>query len=68
MFLVLHWAQITARPDVPCPISFTLEEEQECLRLDELEQEAAEQLQSSMEMLGLDPEGWGSCDNFDATR
>jgi hypothetical protein len=42
MFLVRQRAQITARSDVPCPISFTLEEEQECLRLDELEQEAAE--------------------------
>jgi hypothetical protein len=53
---------------VPCLISFSLEEEQECLRLDELEQEAAEQLQGSIEMLGLEPEGWVSCDNFDAAK
>jgi hypothetical protein len=66
--LAQQWAQITARPDVPCPISFTLEEEQECLRLDELEQEAAEQLQGSMEILGLGPEGWVPCDNFDAAK
>jgi hypothetical protein len=26
MFLARQWAQITARPDVPCSISFTLEE------------------------------------------
>jgi hypothetical protein len=67
IFLAQRWVQITGS-DMPCPITFTAEEEQECLRLDELEREAAEQLQGSMEMLHLGPEGWVTCDNFDAVK
>jgi hypothetical protein len=54
--------------DVLCPITFTTEEEQESLRLDGLERKAAEQLQGSMEMLRLGPEGRLSCDDFGAAK
>ncbi|CAK3787619.1 Hypothetical predicted protein [Lecanosticta acicola] len=68
IFIKQQWAQIAARPDVPCPVTFAEEEEQECFRLDELEREAAEQLRGSMEMLGLGPEGWVSNDNYEAVK
>lgn len=63
-FIQQKWAEI-ARPDTPCPIALTKEEEEECFRLDELEREAAEQLEESMEMFGLGPEGWVSNENYD---
>lgn len=68
IFIKQQWPQILGRSDVPCPIAFTEEEEQECLRLDELEREAAEQLEGSMKMLGLGPEGWVSNDNYEAAN
>jgi hypothetical protein len=68
MFIKQKWPQIVARSDVPCPITFTEEEEQEYLHLDELEREAAEQLRESMEMLGLGPEGWVSSENYEAAK
>jgi hypothetical protein len=40
----------------------------ECLRLDDLEQEAAELLRGSMEMFGLGPEGWVSNENYEAVK
>lgn len=68
IFIKQQWPQIAASPDVPCPITFSAEEEQECLRLDDLEREAAEQLKDSMEMLGLGPEGWIASDNYEAAK
>jgi len=47
---------------------FTDEEERECLRLDELEQDANEQLRASEAMLGLGPEGWVSHDNYEPVQ
>lgn len=68
VFIKQQWPQISARSDVPCPITFTEEEERECFRLDELERKAAEQLEGSMEMLGLGPEGWVSNNNYEAAK
>ncbi|KAK4570045.1 hypothetical protein LTR86_003015 [Recurvomyces mirabilis] len=68
IFTKQQWHQIAASPDLPCPITFTEEEERECLRLDELEREAVVQLEASKEILGLGPEGWVSCDNYEAAR
>lgn len=68
IFLKQQWSQLSAKPGVPCPITFDEEEERDCFRLDELEREAVEQLQSSMETLGLGPEGWISNENYDAAK
>ncbi|USW54061.1 Putative aminoglycoside phosphotransferase, protein kinase-like domain superfamily [Septoria linicola] len=68
IFTKQHWHQIVANPDLPCPISFSADEEQESLRLDDLEREAAEQLKGSMEMLGLGPEGWVANDNYEGAK
>lgn len=59
---------MSARSDVPCPITLTEEEEQECFGLDQLEREAADQLEGSMKMLGLGPEGWVSSNNYEAAK
>ena len=63
-----RWHQIAASPDLPRPITYTEEEEHQCLRLDDLEREAAEQLEATKEMLGLGPEGWVSCDSYEAAK
>lgn len=68
IFVKQHWSQIAAGPNEPCPITFTEEEERECLRLDELERDAEEQLESSKAMLGLGPDGWVSHKNYDAAK
>lgn len=68
IFVKQHWRQIIGDPEVPCPITFTEQEEHECLRLDELEREAEEQLEASKEMLGLGPEGWISHENYEGAK
>lgn len=68
IFVKQQWNNVAAQPDKPCPLTFTQEEEQECLRLDDLERDAVEQLEASKEMLGLGPEGWVSHDNYDAAK
>ena len=68
IFVKQHWRHICALSETPCPITFTAEEERECLRLDELEQDAEEQLEASKAMLGLGPEGWVSHDNYEAAK
>ncbi|RMY82141.1 hypothetical protein D0862_12113, partial [Hortaea werneckii] len=68
MFVKQHWSQICSNPAVPCPISFTQEEETECLRLDDAEQQGVEQLEEFKRAIGLGPEGWVSNENHDAAR
>jgi hypothetical protein len=62
------WHTICASSDTPCAITLTAEEERECLRLDESEQDAEEQLRASEAMLGLGPEGWVSHDNYEPAQ
>jgi hypothetical protein len=68
IFVKQNWNTICASPDTPCPITLTAEEERECLRLDESEQDAEEQLRASEAMLGLGPEGWVSHDNYEPAQ
>lgn len=68
IFVKHRWRQICALFDTPCPITFTEEEERECLRLDELEQVVEDQLEASKAMLCLGPEGWVSHDNYEAAK
>ena len=68
IFVKQNWRDFCGSSTVPCPITFTDEEESECLRLDELEQGAEEQLEASKAMLGLGPEGWVSHDNYEASQ
>ncbi|SMR44865.1 unnamed protein product [Zymoseptoria tritici ST99CH_3D1] len=66
IFLKQQWSQLVTAANTPCPITFAEEEEREYFRLDDLEQEATEQLKGSMEMLGLGPEGWVSNEKYKA--
>lgn len=68
VFIKQKWSQISAGSGSPCPITFAEEDEEECFRLDDLEREAAEQLQGSMAMLGLGPEGWVPSNNYEAAK
>ena len=62
------WCEISLSPDIDCPITFTDGEVLECLRLDESEREAAEEMRSSKEILGIGPEGWVHCDHYPAAK
>ncbi|CAK4034678.1 Hypothetical predicted protein [Lecanosticta acicola] len=68
IFVKQHWSQICSDPAVPCPISFTQEEEIDCLRLDDAEQQGVEQLEEFKRTIGLGPEGWVSHENYDAAK
>lgn len=68
IFVKQNWDTVCALPNTPCPITFTDEEERECLRLDELEQDADEKLRASEAMLGLGPEGWVSHENYEPVQ
>lgn len=68
IFVKQNWENFCGSSNIRCPITFTDEEESECLRLDELEHGAEEQLEASKAMLGLGPEGWVSHDNYEASQ
>jgi hypothetical protein len=52
----------------PCPISFTEDEERECLRLHAAQIEADEQLQACRDVVGIGPEGWVPLELYDETK
>lgn len=66
MLIKQQWQNIAARPEMPCPITFDEEEERECLRLDDVEQEAVEQLKGTVELLGMGAEGWVPNEDYEA--
>ncbi|EME81365.1 uncharacterized protein MYCFIDRAFT_38290, partial [Pseudocercospora fijiensis CIRAD86] len=68
IFVKQNWPQITSDPTIPCPIAFTAEAEQECLRLDDAEQQGVEQLEAFKQAIGLGPEGWVSHENYNAAK
>ncbi|KAF7197402.1 Altered inheritance of mitochondria protein 9, mitochondrial [Pseudocercospora fuligena] len=68
IFVKQNWDQISSDPNTHCPISFTEEEEQECLRLDDAEQQGVEQLEEFRQAIGLGPEGWVSHDNYEGAK
>lgn len=48
--------------------TFELEEQQEYLRLDALERSAEGEMQAINMMLGVGPDGWVPCDQYDAAK
>ncbi|EME44740.1 hypothetical protein DOTSEDRAFT_129306 [Dothistroma septosporum NZE10] len=68
IFVKQHWSQFCPDTSVPCPITFTQEEEMECLRLDDAEQQGVEQLEEFKRTIGLGPEGWVSNENYDGAK
>ncbi|PPJ57977.1 hypothetical protein CBER1_09408 [Cercospora berteroae] len=68
VFFKQHWNKFSTNPNVPCPISFSEAEEEECLRLDDLEREAEEQMRDTIESIGIGPEGWVLNDHYEAAK
>lgn len=68
IFFKQRWDKFSTNPDVPCPILFSEAEEEECLRLDDSEREAEEQMRDTKEMLGVGPEGWVPNDHYEAAK
>ena len=65
------WPSLTGSDQaaVPsCPISFTQEEANECLRVDAEQQEADEQLESLRDIIGVGEEGWVSNEAYEEVR
>jgi hypothetical protein len=52
----------------PCPISFSEDEERECLRLSAAQVEADEQLQVCRDIVGIGPEGWVPLEQYTETK
>lgn len=70
-----RWAEITADSDIDdgqteenCPISFSDEEILECLRLNEAQIEADEQLQECQDIIGVCGEGWTPIASYDKAK
>ena len=57
------WHQVVGNSD-PCPVSFTPDEEDECLRLEADQRDADAQMKASKETLGIGPEGWVPCEHY----
>jgi hypothetical protein len=51
-----------------CPITFTQDEIDECLRLNAEHNEADEQLQACRDAIGVGPEGWVPVDQYDEIK
>ncbi|KAH7390849.1 hypothetical protein DE146DRAFT_679939 [Phaeosphaeria sp. MPI-PUGE-AT-0046c] len=54
--------------EVPCPITFSEDEEKECLRLHAAQIEADEQLQACRDVVGNGLEGWVPTEQYDETK
>lgn len=52
----------------PCPISFSEDEQKECLRLHAAQIEADEQLQACRDIVGIGPEGWVPTEEYEETK
>ncbi|WPG99073.1 kinase-like protein [Acrodontium crateriforme] len=65
--LVQNWEQVVGKAET-CPISFTPEEIQECLRLEAELREADAEMQGSKEILGIGPEGWVPCEHYERVK
>ncbi|GIZ44690.1 hypothetical protein CKM354_000788100 [Cercospora kikuchii] len=68
VFLKQHWEKFSNAPGARCPMSFSEAEEEECLRLDDSEREAEEQMKETKELLGIGPEGWVPNDHHEAAK
>ncbi|EME42126.1 hypothetical protein DOTSEDRAFT_45678 [Dothistroma septosporum NZE10] len=68
IFVKQHWKEFSNDSSIPCPISFSNAEEEECLRLDDSEREAEEQMKDTNESLGIGPEGWVPNDHYEAVK
>lgn len=53
---------------IPCPITFSEDEERECLRLHTAQSEADEQLQACRDIVGIGPEGWVPTEQYEETK
>lgn len=70
-----NWSDIAAPqssasgdPWPPCPIAFPEDEVSECLRLNAAQIEADEQLQICRDFIGIGPEGWVPCEQYDEIK
>lgn len=69
------WADVAASgpstsedSKAPCPITFSKDEENECLRLHAAQIEADEQLQACRDVVGIGPEGWVPVEQYDEIK
>ena len=65
IFIKQHWERFS---DLPCPITFTEEEESERLRLDDLEQVSAVAWQEIHDELGIGPDGWVANERYEDVK
>lgn len=63
--VVQRWREVVKSDSLPCPISFTDEEIEECLRL-EASQEEADSIEATMiDIVGCGQEGWVPAEHYD---
>ncbi|TKX19758.1 hypothetical protein C1H76_7956 [Elsinoe australis] len=63
--VVQRWPEVVKSDSLPCPISFSDQEIQECLRL-EAEQEEADSTQAALiDIVGCGQEGWVPAEHYD---
>ncbi|KAJ5981941.1 hypothetical protein N7451_012041 [Penicillium sp. IBT 35674x] len=62
------WRELDCNMKAPCPISYSVEESIECLRLEQAQSEADEQLQACQEAIGVGNEGWVPIGQYDEAK
>ena len=66
--LFKNWVEVNHDARTPCPISFTVDELTECLRLERAQSEADEQFQACKEVIGIGHEGWVPVAHYDEAK
>ncbi|GAB7355593.1 hypothetical protein MBLNU459_g6058t3 [Dothideomycetes sp. NU459] len=64
--LAQNWGRVI--DSTPCPISFTLDEAQEALRLEQEQRDADAQIEESRIMYGIGSDGWVPCEHYDQLK
>ncbi|KAJ5928217.1 hypothetical protein N7466_007173 [Penicillium verhagenii] len=62
------WRELDCEKTAPCPLQYSDEESLECLRMEQEQSEADEQLQAAQEVIGVGSEGWVPVGQYDHAR
>ncbi|KAJ6016372.1 hypothetical protein N7540_010963 [Penicillium herquei] len=68
VMLSKKWRELDCDMTAPCPLPYSDEESLECLRMEQAQLEADEQLQACQEAIGVGNEGWVPIGQYDQAK
>jgi hypothetical protein len=65
IFPIYHWSKVAK---APCPITFTEDEQTDCLYLNDQHIEADGHMQACKDVIGIGPEGWVPVEQYEEMK